>query len=155
MSIDADHQITIQKFLNSVAEYRSTQQFSFWEQREKAFKANSASFRLICRLLSVAEKHNFEKRARTLKSVHPLSLQVHLETGVANGVLVVRTVTDCVELLSKLVTNNLEFEFRISAEENCTQLVEKISNSPFRVVTDYEKLSNSFWNFYLPSEQRN
>ena len=36
----------------------------------------------------------YDKRARTLKETHPLGLQVNLGTGVANGVLVVRTVQE-------------------------------------------------------------
>jgi len=38
-------------------------------------------------------------------------------------------------------------------DQGVTILEEEISECPFRVVTDYEKLTNSFWNFYLVSEQ--
>ncbi len=105
-------------------------------------------------LANIAEKYNFDKRAAVLKNVHPLSFQVHLESGVANGVLVVRTVQECSEVLYNLLTNKLNFTIEFNEKEKCTILREKVSQSAFRAVTEYEKLANSFWNFYLISEHR-
>ena len=51
----------------------------------------------------------YDKRARTLRDSHPLALQVNLETGVANGVLVVRTVADCAALLRRILLSAMEF----------------------------------------------
>jgi len=45
----------------------------------------------------------------------------------------------------------MEFTIR-HKDEGITALEEKVSGCPFRVVTDDEKLTNSFWNFYLTSE---
>jgi agmatine/peptidylarginine deiminase len=89
-----------------------------------------------------------------LKAVHPLSLQVHLESGVANGVLVVRSVDECCDVLYNVLTNSLDFLIEFNKKEGCTLLKEKISDSPFRAVTNYEKLANSFWNFYLLEDSR-
>jgi len=81
-------------------------------------------------------------------------MQVVLETGVANGVLVVRDASECVTLLKKILTNDMEFEIKeeqmdenpLGVKESYTLLEEKISKSPYRVVTHQERLTNSFWN---------
>ena len=107
----------------------------------------------MCTILAAAEKNLFDNRARSLQKSHPLGLQVHLETGVANGVLVVRSVEDCAEVLEKLLTNNCEFHFDDQREKGILCLVEKISNSPFRVVTANSTLSNAFWSRYLSGSE--
>ncbi|MBZ5584141.1 MAG: hypothetical protein LAQ30_18400 [Acidobacteriia bacterium] len=106
-------------------------------------------------LLVETAKRHYDKRADTLRKDHPLGVQVHLETGVANGVLVVRSVNECAELIFRIVTGNLEF--RISKElingVEYHMLRETVSDSIFRVMTGDAMLSNCFWNFYLePSE---
>jgi hypothetical protein len=151
---DADYVDTIRDFLDSINKFSETQPFTLWEAKLDEFKRQSSSFDRICTVLAIAERYNFDKRAAVLKEVHPLSIQVHLESGVANGVLVTRTVQECGEVLSNLLTNRLNFVIEFDEKRKCTLLREKISQSPFRVVTDYEKLANSFWNFYLVSEHR-
>lgn len=98
-------------------------------------------------------KARYEKRAALLRDVHPLGLQVNLETGVANGVLVVRTAEDCAELVRRVVTRSLEFDFEKKrvGEFTYSLLREKISGCIFRVMTGDPLLTNSFWNFYLRS----
>lgn len=151
-----------------------------------------------------------------------MAIQVNLQSGVANGVLVVRNAKDCAKLIHQLLTNSMEFtikhikhfnliesEYRtlcflmkrqldkklhydadkktlnlkgdltnkeinylekLSEKKSCpeelkkhlkrfrlegvTVLEEKISSSPYRVVTNDEKLTNSFWNFYLQSRRK-
>lgn len=92
----------------------------------------------------------YDSRAETLQKHHPLSLQVNLDSGVANGVLVVRKVSQCAMLVRGILLRQLEFDI----EENERQwlLRERISGSVYRVVTKNELLTNSFWNFYLSSE---
>ena len=80
------------------------------------------------------------------RSSHPLGIQVNLATGVANGVLVVRTIPDCAELLRRLVTNSLEFDLRETTA--MWYLEERISGCAYRVVSKDRKLTNCFWNFY-------
>ncbi len=93
----------------------------------------------------------YEKRARTLCESHPLALQVNLATGVANGVLVVRTVADCAKLLRRILLNTMEFDIQEppAGEKGSLLLRERISGCIFRVVTCDDLLTNSFWNFYL------
>lgn len=128
------------------------------EQKDKfmsKFKSeNKKDFKILCKILAIAESQNFDKRAANLRKYHPLSLQVSLDSGVANGLLVVREIETCSELLEKILTNNLEFKIYdmskdIEKKENCYSLIENISNCPYRVVTKDIKLTNSFWNFYL------
>ena len=80
-----------------------------------------------------------------------MGIQVCLDSGVANGVLVVRTVTDCAKLIRNILLNQLEF--RVDVEEidgaEYLRLTESISGCVFRVMTGDVMLTNSFWNFYL------
>lgn len=145
--------------------YRKDQPFTLFEEKEEEFKKNYLKFNKICRILAAAEKYYFNKRAENLKEVHPLAIQVNLKTGVANGVLVVRRYKDCAELLYRVLTNSMEFTIKrkkidtelgkyIDTLEDvfdATVLEENISHCPYRVVTRDEKLTNSFWNYYLTS----
>jgi hypothetical protein len=93
----------------------------------------------------------YDARARTLKESHPLGIQVNLASGVANGVLVVRTVEQCAQLVKRILTRKLEFDLR--EEGGYLVLRERISGCVYRVMTCDMMLANSFWNFYLkPSE---
>jgi len=128
---------------------------SLLEEKENEFKEKCDSFSSMCKILAIAEHYNFERRADTLKKYHPLAIQVDLQSGVANGVLVVRSTEECAELLYQILTNNMEFTIKHTGEEGKGVIVleERVSRCPFRVVTDDEKLTNSFWNFYLTSDE--
>jgi hypothetical protein len=89
----------------------------------------------------------YDSRAKTLKETHPLGIQVNLQTGVANGVLVVRSIDNCAKLVKKIVKKSLELE--IEKQNGYTILKEKISGCIFRVMTEDEALTNTFWNFYI------
>lgn len=101
--------------------------------------------RLRQRLRDSMEAH-YDRRARTLRDSHPLGIQVNLETGVATGVLVVRTVSECAELVRRILTQTVQFD--LEDNDNYTLLREKISQSIFRVMTRDTMLTNTFWNFY-------
>jgi hypothetical protein len=105
-------------------------------------------------LLKVTREH-YDKRAETLKESHPLGIQVNLDTGVANGVLVVRSVSDCAKLIFRIVTGRLEFriEEKLLNGVEYHFLRETISDSIFRVMTGDAMLMNSFWNYYLEPVQ--
>ncbi|MHB8327842.1 MAG: hypothetical protein ACYDB5_10495 [bacterium] len=137
----------IKEFLNSIDQYRQEQPFSLWLERENKFKEeNREKLESVCKILTIAECYNFERRVDLLTKYHPLSMQVDLKAGVANGVLVVRDSKQCAELLGKILANNMEFT--IKHEDGFYFLQENISGSPFRVITDNEILANSFWNFF-------
>jgi hypothetical protein len=101
----------------------------------------------FCGTVARSEKAVYDKRARTLRESHPLALQVNLETGVANGVLVVRTVADCAALLRGVLLSAMEFS--LEDANGMWYLKEQISDCIYRVVTNDRKLNNCFWNFYL------
>lgn len=103
--------------------------------------------RRLAGIIAASEKRIYDSRSDTLKSFHPLGLQVNLNTGVANGVLVVRTIDDCAKLLKRVLTNSMEFD--VEDEKAHWSLKERISGSIFRVVTKNVKVNNCFWNFYL------
>jgi hypothetical protein len=86
----------------------------------------------------------FDKRAAVLQRYHPLGMQMDLQTGVANGVLVVRNVNEAATLLRAILTNTAEFDIRV--EPGSRNLVERNSESVFRAITNDEKIANSFWN---------
>ena len=97
-------------------------------------------------------RDHYNKRADTLSNKHPLCIQVHLDSGVANGVLVVRTIDDCVKLLKKIILNDTEFNLDFDKDPEGNEhlyLKEKISNCIHRVMSGNKLLSNSFWNHYL------
>lgn len=122
-----------------------------WEDRQVAEWASAPESipedQVLERLQSAIKEH-YDKRASTLKEKHPLGIQVHLMTGVANGVLVVRNINDCAELIRRIMTRTMEFDLEES-EEGATLLRERISKCVFRVVTGDLMLTNAFWNFYL------
>jgi hypothetical protein len=94
---------------------------------------------------------HYDRRASTLKEHHPLGIQVDLDSGVANGVLVVRTVEQCAQLVRRIITRSLEFvvETRMEGDREYLLLRERISNSVYRVMTGDKMLTNTFWNYYI------
>ncbi len=124
-----------------------------WEDkrvREWIDRTTQPSFDDVLKLVFDSANALYEKRAKTLLKTHPLGLQVNLQTGVANGVLVARDVSQCAELLRGVLLNGLEFDLNEWTEENgAIHLREKKTGSVYRVVTKDAHLTNSFWNFYL------
>jgi hypothetical protein len=128
--------------------------FNLIEREEREMKTRlGKTFTDMCLILAILERRYFDKRADTLRETHPLAIQVHLSDGVAHGVLVVRSAKQCARLLYGRLTNSLLFSIRHSYK--MTELREKISNCPYRVVTEDRKVTSSFWNFYLtPDAER-
>ncbi|MFQ5862169.1 MAG: hypothetical protein ACE5IC_03505 [Candidatus Brocadiales bacterium] len=120
--------------------YESKEQEKFLEDKEKLLSK-------MYDIFEICENYYMDKKEIELSERHPLGIQMALESGVANGVLVVRSIRTCAKLLFEILTNSTKFN--IEHKEDVTRLVEITSRSPFRVVTGNTKLSNSFWNFYL------
>lgn len=144
----------INDFIENFRNYRESQQFSLWIEKENQFKSENLHFSEICKILAVSTKKYWNKRAKTLKDTHPLGMQIDLDSGVANGVIVVRDVEICVKILENILLNNLEFEIKHIEEDiegkkyGYTGLFEHYSGSIYRIVTDNKLLTNSFWNFF-------
>lgn len=115
---------------------------------------NEENLERITKIFYKTVKEHYNKRYNTIKYNHPLGIQVNIDTGVANGVLVVRDVKQCVELLHALLTgDNLGFNLEIESGKKGEYLLlkENISDSVFRVVTNDKMLTNTFWNYYTKS----
>ncbi len=129
-----------------------------WSESECVVK-DEVDFDSLSHILAIAECSRFDQRAKMLKEIHPLAMQVDLESGVSNGVLVVRSPEECAELLYRFLTNRLEFTIKHveykdevrGGKEGYTLLIEDISTSSFRVITDQKRLTNSFWNLFFRS----
>ncbi len=134
-------------YLKEYEQYRLDQPFSLWKEKEDQFKENFGYFKEICRILAYYTKKYWDKRATTLKDYHPLGMQIDLDSGVANGVLVVRDTETCVKILKGILTNSLEFEIK-HFDEGFTGLIELNSGCLYRMVTDNKLLTTSFWNFF-------
>ncbi len=139
------------EFIKNLDKYRLYEQpFELFEQENEKFKLEYLDFLKICEVLAIATKIYWKHRAETLSLNHPLGMQIDLDSGVANGVLVVRNYETCIEVLKAILTNSLEFEIRHHGESDTgyTGLYEKNSGSLYRIITDDETLTNSFWNFF-------
>jgi hypothetical protein len=111
-------------------------------------EAHGAALGRVCQMIAASEQRIYDKRSRTLRESHPLAIQVHLESGVANGLLVVRTVPDCAKLLRSVLIHSMEFELDENSKDRMWYLREKISGCVHRVVSKDRRLTNCFWNFY-------
>ncbi|MDP8256652.1 MAG: hypothetical protein P9M14_12950 [Candidatus Alcyoniella australis] len=143
----------VDDFITLYLEHRDKYPFSLYRKDREIFLNRYDNFSQLCTAISIFSKHMYDKRAKTLKSIHPLSVQIHLESGVANGILVVRDPDTCSKLLRKILLNDLEFQTEYVGKKpnGVWALTETISGCPFRVVTENRRLTNSFWNFYLNS----
>jgi hypothetical protein len=121
--------------------------------------AHTDNVEIIAKAVSQLLKDRFDTRAKILKEIHPLSLQVDLNTGVAHGVIVVRNADECANLLHKILHRQLEFdleevnpeyeEFARGDYAKTYVLRERQTGSPYRIVVGDELLTNAFWNFYF------
>lgn len=55
---------------------------------------------------------DLDKRANTFRVGHPLGLQINVETGVAHGIIVVRTAAQCAQMLRKVILHERAFTIR-------------------------------------------
>lgn len=113
-----------------------------WVENASVMDVDAAKMRLHSAIASL-----YASRASTLKEDHPLGIQVRLDTGVASGILVVRSVEDCAELVRRMMTRTLELDLEHGKEGIIIR--ERISGCVFRLMTTDVMLTNSFWNYYL------
>ena len=137
--------------LNQLCRVKPELAWSDWRVRKWIEKPTEVDEKDIkCELRSCMKTH-YDKRAIALKDLHPLGIQVNLETGVANGVLVARSYDECANLIRQVMCNCLEFtlEDQTIDGKKYAMLRERTTGSVFRVVTGDPLLTNSFWNHYL------
>ena len=93
-------------------------------------------------------KSKLNDRATIFKEKHPLGLQVNQKTGVANGVIVVRSTEDCRNMIKQLLLHQLEVYY--DKETNAGFILkEQNTQSILRVAVDYPLLARAFQNYYL------
>ena len=93
---------------------------------------------------------DMETRAKTFMADHPLGLQISTKTGVAHGIIVVRTVEECAKMLRRVLLHDMKFS--IKHEGGNFKLEEQETKSILRVVTDDPLLSHSFWAYFRHTE---
>ena len=109
--------------------------------------------------LQSAIKQCYDRRAENLKEFHPLGIQVHVRSGVAVGLLVVRSVDECAELLYRVMTQDMKFTIEeksaaagedVDLDKSAKDLYlrEEISDCVYRVMSGNRMLNNSYWDFY-------
>jgi hypothetical protein len=84
--------------------------------------------------------------AELLRVDHPLGLQIDVNTGVAHGIIVVRSPADCAKMLRKVLLR--ERTFVIRHEKGNFLLEETETKSILRVVSDDPYLTHAFWTFF-------
>jgi hypothetical protein len=89
---------------------------------------------------------DMDTRAKIFRADHPLGLQISVKTGVAHGIIVVRTKEECAKMLRKVLLHDLDFS--IKHEGGNFKLVEEETGSVLRVMTDDALLSHSFWTYF-------
>jgi hypothetical protein len=75
-----------------------------------------------------------------------LGLQIAVNTGVAHGIIVVRSPEQCATMVRKVMLR--ERTFNIEHEKGVFLLREKETNSVLRVVTDDPLLTHAFWAYF-------
>jgi hypothetical protein len=87
-----------------------------------------------------------DQKAETLRVDHPLGLQIDINTGVAHGIIVVRSPEHCAKMLRKVLLRERTFTIR---HENGNFLLEETeTHSVLRVVSDDPYLTHAFWTFF-------
>jgi hypothetical protein len=87
------------------------------------------------------------KRLRVYKDLHPLSRLIDFKTGVAVGGFAAETPSQVSELLLRIFSNSMEYEFE-KTEINYLRLKDRLTNSVVRLETSDELLKETFWNHY-------
>lgn len=95
----------------------------------------------------------FEGRAKLFREIHPLALQVILSSGVLNGILVVRSVEQCAQVLRMLIENRLELE--MFKDHLNYRLVERLTGSTVRVISRHKLLRSAFEIHYWQKRRSN
>lgn len=86
-------------------------------------------------------------RSRFFKDIHPLSRLVSFETGVAVGAMVATSTTEVVELLRRILSNDLQYEL-VQPRPRYLVLAEKLTGCVVRLQTSDDLIRETFWNHY-------
>jgi transcriptional regulator with XRE-family HTH domain len=95
----------------------------------------------------ISRSIRFEQRARMFRAMHPLALQVIHSTGVLNGILVVRSIESCAQVVRGIVLNDLEFDL-VADDPNNYKLIERGTRSIIRVISRHPLIRNAFSRYF-------
>ncbi len=89
-------------------------------------------------------------KAKFYKDVHPLSRLVNFQTGVAGGVIVCQSTDEVVQILTRLIKNEMQYTLKQKEKNPGFYLLkEKLTGSVVRVQTNNKLLTSAFWNNYI------
>jgi len=89
------------------------------------------------------------------RNVHPLSRLIDFRSGVAVGAIVSDSIEEVTEIVRRIFSNKMEYEFRHhESRQGYLKLHEKLTNSVVRLQTNDELLTTTFWNNYHNRQQR-
>lgn len=94
----------------------------------------------------VSNAVRFESRAKLFREIHPLALQVILSSGVLNGILVVRSIEQCAQILEGIIKN--ELDLALHKDDHNYRLLEQKTDSTIRVISRHKLLGYGFRTFY-------
>lgn len=149
----------VEDYLRLLYNFEDIRKFELISDEERHYREmHREHFERLEKFMAAVERVAVNNRARTIQSRHPLSMQVNLATGVANGVLVTRNYDACAQVVREILTKSLHFNITVEMNEEKTKklgtaLREEKTGSKFRIVTENKCLTNSFWNFY-PGPER-
>lgn len=86
-------------------------------------------------------------RRQFYRDVHPLARLIDFRTGVANGWMVASSPNEVVELLSRVLRNEMAYELEQS-KPGYLRLKESLTGSIVRLQTSDVFLRETFWNYY-------
>jgi len=87
-----------------------------------------------------------DSRAEQFRVSHPLGLQIDHRTGVAHGIIVVRSAPQCAKVLKSVLLG--ESVSTIRHEGGIYHLEDQETESVIRVVSDNSLVTHAFWTFF-------
>ena len=88
-----------------------------------------------------------ETRSRFYREVHPLSRLINFTNGVPVGAIVTDTADDVIEIIKRVLTNEMSYELQ-QGKPGHFQLSERKTKSIVRLQTADVLLREAFWNYY-------
>ncbi len=80
---------------------------------------------------------------------HPLVRLIEFKTGIANGAIVTKSISDVPILLERIFSNCMEYDLHLKQNTSGYYLLkERLTKSTTRVITDDKFLTEAFWNNY-------
>lgn len=135
-----------------VEAFRNSKDTTIEKWLKEILSENASTTKFTDKMRSVLEDYLvtqtmfFEKRAKLFREQHPLALQIIRNSGVLNGILVVRSIDACAKLIKSIIENKLELD--VEDDNDNYKLIEKNTLSTIRVISKHKLIANAFNTFY-------